>query len=239
MMVWNMSWKHNRRSIIDVPPWIGNDNLLSYYHKCPTDLHRNLFATLFETGGRVSEVVELRPEQFNWNDNAIVIGGMVVLKYRRRMRRDVYIKRDEENPLAEDLVSFVEGCGTDYLFPRTAPLTGEVIVPNMPTSRTRLYLKVREISDDLWCHWFRSQRASFLVYVRGLDAFQLKDWFNWKSMDSAGHYVKGKTLAEALGIEKVPGLPTKISKIDTPKTALKTRMTDEEYERMRREVMGG
>lgn len=199
--------------MVDVPPWIGWEKLLSYYDKCPKQLHKDVFTILFETGGRVSEIIELRPEQFVWNDEAITIAGMTVLKYRRRMRRDVYIKRDEHDVLAEDLVSFVERCKTDYLFPRTTPFYGEPIAGEH-TSRVRIYLLTREISDDLWPHFFRSQRASYLVYVRGLNAFELKDWFGWKSMDSAGHYVRqtGKAMAKALGIETLPGRPEVMTK---------------------------
>ncbi len=65
---------------------------------------------------------------------------------------------------------------------------------------------VREISDDLWCHWFRAQRASFHVFVRNMDIFQLKDWFMWKSVEMPAHYINQtlKGMAEQMGIEKVP-----------------------------------
>ena len=82
--------------------------------------------------------------------------------------------------------------------------THGIPISNEYTSRVRIYLKVREISDDLWCHWFRAQRASFYVFVRGMNAFQLKEWFEWKSMDTPGHYVRQtlKGIAEQMGIEK-------------------------------------
>jgi len=214
---WNVNvdnWKKNRRTVEEVPAWLGWDNLMTYYNKCPTDLHRNIFVVLFETGGRVSEVLELRPEQFIWNDEAIKIDRMVVLKYRKRMRRDFLIKRDEQNPLGSNLISFVESCKTGYLFPKVQRLTGKEVL-DKHTSRTRLYVKVREISDDLWCHWFRAQRASFNVFVRGMDAFQLADWFKWKSMDTPLHYINQTLagMAENMGIKNIP---TKISKILEP-----------------------
>ncbi len=198
-------WKRNRRVVEDIPAWIGWDNLMSYYNHSPTQSHKDVFVVLFETGGRVSEIIELQPSQFDWNDQAIKVDRMTVLKYRKRMRRDFLIKRDEQNPLAEHLISLVARCKTKYLFPRMQRLSGAVI-PDKHTSRTRLYLKVREISNDLWCHWFRAQRASFNVFVRGMDAFQLADWFKWKSMDTPLHYINQTLagMAENMGIKNIP-----------------------------------
>lgn len=205
---WNKGvkdWRKNKRVVEDVPPWIGWDKLFGYYRKCPSNLHRNIFTTLFETGGRVSEVLELQPKQLNWNQEAIKVERMTVLKYRKRMWRDFLIKCDEKNPLAEVLISFVKECDTKYLFPKTERMSGKV-VPNEHTSRTRLYLLVREISDDLWCHWFRAQRASFNVFVRGMGAFQLVDWFKWKSVDMPLHYINQtlEGMAKDMGIKEIP-----------------------------------
>ena len=120
-------------------------------------------------------------------------------------RRNFLIKIDEKNPLAEDLISFVESCKTEYLFPRTTPFTGESI-PNEHTSTTRLYLKVREISDDLWCQWFRAMRASFNVFVRDMNIFDLQKWFMWKSVDTPAHYINQtlEGMAKQMGIKKIP-----------------------------------
>jgi len=239
---WNVDrndWRKNRRVVEDVPAWIGMDSLLSYYNECPTDFHKKVFLFLFETGGRVSEVIELRPEQFNWNEEAIRVGRMTVLKYRKRMRRDFLIKRDELNPLTEDLLSFVKDCETKFLFPKGERITGNII-PDKHTSRVRIYKKVREISDDLWCHWFRAQRASFNVFVRGMDAFQLADWFKWKSMDTPLHYINQTLagMAENMGIKNIP---TKIIKIaepieeptPPPKTELKKKSIAEQFRELK------
>lgn len=116
-----------KRGSTDVPTWIGWDAMFDYYRKCPTDEYKKLFCTLFESGGRVSEVARLRPRQFSWNDECVVMNKMDVFKYRQRKKRDVYILRDELNPLAGDLIDFVEDCDTDFLFPRRMPLTSEVV----------------------------------------------------------------------------------------------------------------
>ena len=194
-----------RRAIEDVPPWIGWGGMLAYYKRCPSPLRCNIFVTLFETGGRVSEVVQLKPDNFIWNEEAIKVEGMIVKKARKRKKRDFLIKRDEQNPLTEDLISFVEHCDTEYLFPRVTRF-GVKAISNLPTSTTRIYLKVREISDDLWCHWFRAMRASYNVFVRKMDIFDLQKWFAWTSVDTPAHYIN-QTLekqAEQMGIKQIP-----------------------------------
>ena len=200
-----LSIRHARRSVEDVPEWVGWDNMLGYYNGCPSQLHRNLFTTLFETGGRISEILELKPENFVWNEEAIKVKGMIVKKYRKRKKRNFLIKIDEENPLAKDLISFVECCDTEYLFPKGEPFTGIPIL-NEHTSCTRLYLLVREISDDLWPHWFRAQRASFNAFVRKMNIFDLKEWFMWKSVDTPAHYINQtlEGMAKQMGIRNIP-----------------------------------
>jgi len=200
---------------MDVPSWIGWDKLMQYYRKCPSDVHKKVFCFLFETGGRVSEVITLKRRQFRHNEYSVVVDKMPVFKYRLRkgvrknVTRDVFIRRDRLNPLAEDLIDFVDECGTSFIFPRRTSLTSE-IVPGKHTSRVRIYNLTTEISKDLFPHWFRSMRASFLVYVRRFNIFELKQWFAWKSMDTPGSYVRGVELAEKLGIQELPQTPKEI-----------------------------
>jgi len=240
-------WKHTKRSIEDVPTWIGFDKLLDYYNQSSTDEHKKIFCALFETGGRVSEVIQLKKEMFEWNAEALNILKMSVLKYRKHKTRDVLIPRDDLDPLVEDLISFVEDCKTEYLFPRRTPLTG-ALIPDKHASRTWMYLKVREISDDLWDHWFRAMRASYFVYVRKFDPFDLQEWFEWKSMDMAGHYVKvtQREIADKLGIKNIPGKqiilsrPAKeITSIPSPpKTKPEVEQKEEEdWRELMKEVM--
>lgn len=180
--------KRPRKSVkFDCPPWIRWEELIKIYHKCPSQLHRDIFVTLFLTGGRTSEVIELKPSQVKYNEKLIKIENMVVRKHRKRAVRTFLIDI-KDNPLTADFIDFVEGCEYKYLFPQTQPFVGEPM-RNKHTSTTRIYYLVRQISDDLFPHWFRGQRASFLVLVKGLDAIKLAKWFSWKSMDMPLWYV--------------------------------------------------
>jgi hypothetical protein len=53
----------------------------------------------------------------------------------------------------------------------------------------------------------RAQRASFNVFMRGTDAFQLAKWSKWMSMDMPLHFSNHtlKGMAKDMGIKKVPG----------------------------------
>ena len=193
-----------RRSVEDVPAWIGWQRMLTYYNGSPSQLHKNIFTTIFETGGRVSEVIELKPDMFVWNDEAIKVVGMIVKKHRKHKRRDFLIKI-EDNLLAKDLISFVSSCKTKFLFPKGEPFTGRIIF-DQHTSTTRIYLKVLEISGDLWPHYLRAQRASFNVFVRKMNLFQLMDWFKWKGTDTPAHYINQtlEGMAKQMGIKNIP-----------------------------------
>ena len=98
--------------------WIGWDRILELYRKAKhldkvagTIDHALYFTTLFITGGRVNEVLDLNPEQIAWNDEIIRIDRMEVLKRRKRFTRTVFIKR-EGNPLADPFINLVESCET-------------------------------------------------------------------------------------------------------------------------------
>lgn len=167
--------------------------------------HSLYFVALFETGGREYEVVQLKPEQIHWNEEAIVVERMEVLKRRRRFTRKVIIKR-EENPLAEIFINFVENCESDYLLPGRQPFTG-VIIPDRHISVSTVYDRITAIDPDIWPHWIRDQRSWHLSKVRDLDSFDLRKWFEWGSMDMPAKYAGRRSeedLARALGIKRLP-----------------------------------
>ena len=66
------------------PVWGGDEDPAAYRERM---IRRDqaLIATLFETGGRVSEVLQLRRENFEWDDEIIVVTGMRVLKRFRKV----------------------------------------------------------------------------------------------------------------------------------------------------------
>jgi integrase len=209
--------RKKRRSVeFDGEPWVGWSRLLGYYNHAPTDRHRDVFALAFETGGRASEIVELKPSNFSITEEAIRVDAMVVRKYKsRRMQRSFLINRKDDR-LAEALVKLVEGCDTEFLLPRYAPLAKkEIKIANSHIGATRLYQLVAEISPEIWPHWLRSQRASYFVFEKNANPYQLADWFKWKSMDTPLRYVK-QSLQEQKNWLGIPD----IEKVEQPKLEL-------------------
>ena len=169
-------------------------------------VHRDqaLIATLFLTGGRVSEVISLRKTNFNLeaDPDAIEVTDMLREKSFRKIdevelpngrkrwitekvmatRRDFPILKNE--PLVSYLASWLDEVD-DYLFPSPAGHRDHL-------SRQRIYQIVkdvgRRIGEEIWPHWFRSQRASQLAVEYGFDLHALIDFFDWKDVDTALTY---------------------------------------------------
>lgn len=213
-------YPRHRRSILHDTPneFLGWKAILSWHDTAlqldrveETNEHSLYFVVLFETGGRMNEVLLLRPEQIKRNEDAIKIENMEVLKRRVRFTRDVLIKIDDNNPLAKVFVEFVEECKTKYLLPAYTRFSRRLI-NDRHTSASTVYNKVRAIHPNVWPHLLRDQRAYHLHAPiaeggRGLDPYEHRAWFEWARMEMPLHYVgrrSEKDLTEALGIKKVP-----------------------------------
>ena len=138
-----------------------------------------LIAALFETGGRVSEVLQLRPENFDLDSSPdfIVIKDMPLVKRKKKSAitsRTFPIKRSD--PLCQVLVNWVNKC---------APKK-----PLFLVSRSKVFVMVRSLGEDLYPHWFRAQRASQLALEHGLDASDLTEFFAWEHWPTALMYAR-------------------------------------------------
>jgi len=169
-----------------------------------------LIATLFETGGRATEAVELEVSNFRVGSRFIVVRGMRVLKRYRKVakykdsqgrtryktepvfetRGRFSFPRDE--PLVPYLLSWIEEVGKGPLFPSPAKTRSHL-------SRVRAYQIVtdigRRVGVEIWPHWFRAQRASQLSEEYGFDIHRLMEWFSWKRVETALKYAKLSTRA--------------------------------------------
>ncbi len=220
-------WRPNRRSVKkDIPDWPGWDEFMGLYKACdnakyPED-SRLYFEVLFETGCRESEAILLRPEQFKYNEEAIMVSRAPVDKKKRRVKtgrtlpdgepefksvkqyetRDIFIKL-ENNPIAHNLIESIKKCDTEYVLAAKMPFSREVI-RDQHTTRATVYNRISEIHPDIWPHGLRAYRASHLVYERDFDVQDLVAWFKWQSADVAVHYTQTKNMARKMGITKIP-----------------------------------
>lgn len=220
-------WKHDRRSIEHYAPqhWVGWDRILELYEnavqldidypmkddrKIPRKSYALYFVTLFQTGGRINEVLQLRPDQIDWNEEVIKIENMTVLKRRKRFTRNVFIKI-EGNPLAYPFIKHIEECDTRYLLPGYGTKSGRRIDPNSAISSTYVYKKICEIDPDIWPHWLRDQRSWQLSAKLedggcGFDVYLLKEWYEWESEYMPFHYAgrrAEKDILKAYGVSDI------------------------------------
>lgn len=208
----------NRRSVLHDAPsgWVGWNTILRLHSEAlaldkidGTKEHSLYFSSIFETGGRLNEVLSLKPTQVKWNNKAIKVEHMEVLKRRMRFTRNVIIKRDMNDPLAEVLLQHVKDCTTKYLLPGYGQPFSKTIDPDEHASDAYVYNNILEISPDIWCHWLRDQRSWHLSAPveqggRGFDVYLLRAWFEWKTLDMPAHYAgrrEERAIFEALGLQ--------------------------------------
>lgn len=202
----------------DVQEFCGWPKLLGLVAECDKTTYRvdqrdhlrerdkALVATLFETGGRVSEVLMLRKQNFHIQKDRVLVKGMRVLKRYRKVgeykersgrkswktdsvftTRGIFTVRRFE-PLAPIMVSWIEACN-DYIFP-----SGSNKNKLQHLSRTRAYQILRDLGRrvgiHLYNHWFRAQRASQLASEYSFREHELLRWFSWKRYETAMKYSK-------------------------------------------------
>jgi integrase len=158
----------------------GWDALKSYTEKAP-DKTAALFATLFESGARVTEAINLDSRQFQYRTiddrDYIVIEDARVLKKKAsapaiKKRRNIPIPISE--PLVPVMMKWVDS-HDGPLFPFTRAWAWQLIMKNDPS---------------WWPHRCRTERASQLVRDHGFDVAFLMRWFNWDKADEAMGYVR-------------------------------------------------
>jgi len=181
----------------DVDEFCGWERLMSIISRAPTQQDRALIATLFLTGGRVSEVLSLKRSNFDLsNKEFIVVKKMPVEKrfkvmdkvpdpskksgYRwltKKLNYDRTFPINRKEPPVPILLDWLGRFkGDEKLF---------------DTDRTKVFLMLRRLGPDIYPHWFRAQRASQLaVDYEDYDVYTLMDFFKWKDAKTAMKYSK-------------------------------------------------
>jgi len=160
----------------------GWDKVLSTTNTLPQTT-QSLFATIFETGGRATEVLSLQGRNFQELDSRgiVLVRGMKVLKHRKVASRTFPIRMDDK--LYEPMMRVVRETGeNDYLF---------------PYKYRWLYNRIAGINkypDKSFGEWFphrvRAERASQLVVDQGFGVIDLMGFFNWKNSEMPTFYAK-------------------------------------------------
>jgi len=182
--------KKSKRSVEIVESFCGWGYLIELIKKCKREVDRALISALFETGGRVSEVLMLGKDNFVVQKPFLVVKAMPVLKryskigeyvdengkVRWKTRKKIGYRTfpiHMNEPLCPSLLEYIDKIKEGKLF---------------HIGRTQVYRIVRSLDTNIFPHWFRAQRASQLALEYGFDVHDLIDFFNWKSLQTAIHY---------------------------------------------------
>jgi site-specific recombinase XerD len=179
-----------KRSVEIIESFCGWDFLLKLIDKCGSNRNKALISTLFETGGRVSEVLDLQKDNFIVQSKYVIVKSMPVHKSYRKVGekynkdgKKVWITQPKKRfrtfpipksePLCHYMLNYINQIKESKLF---------------GISRIQTYRIVRSLDSQIFPHWFRAQRASQLALEYGFSVHDLIDFFNWKSLSTAIHY---------------------------------------------------
>ena len=173
--------QYKRHSVQEIEEFMGWSKLKEICEAALTVRDRALPAALFETGTRISECLQLKPEHFDLSDPQWVKCVDVPLVKQKKIGRPF---RTFSFLRAEPLWIYVE----NHL---STTKQGSQL---FPFKRKRAYQIITELGVsvklELWDHWFRSQRASQMGAEYGLTESQLMEWFKVRDPTWARRYCK-------------------------------------------------
>lgn len=176
----------------DVKEFCGWPRIMELIDRAGKGEDKALIAALFLTGGRISEVLGLRRDNFDLSrENVIVVKAMPVSKRFKKVGEYVVagkkrwktekeydertfpiMRREQPVPILLSWLKRIHG-KDQQLFEMT---------------RVQAFLMIRRLGQDLYPHWFRAQRASQLAAEYGFDLHDLMDYFHWRDIQIALHY---------------------------------------------------
>jgi len=175
----------------EVRSFCGWDWLRALLDVAQDEIDVGLVAVTFETGGRISEVLVLRPEQFEiiraFGHDFVLVRDMLVLKHRKVDTRVVPILARE--PLVKSMLEYVRVVreeGREKLFElsrvaafkrfrRLGRELGGYIPGTLKKDGSRPLL-----AEELTPHILRAERASQLAEEYAFDEMALKQFFGWR-----------------------------------------------------------
>ena len=199
--------EYSRHSVADdVEEFCGWQRLIEIVSRGGSQRNNSFLATLFLSGGRVSEVLQLSDDMFDHRpeENVVIVRGMTMLKRFRKIDEKV----DEDGKLrwvTEPIISYRRPFPILLQEPLTPIMlrwvesSNGLLFPSPyrdgPLSRSWAYKLVRRVGEDLGMehlrpHWFRSQRACQLVSDYGFEVLDLVDFFRWRKSDTALTYAR-------------------------------------------------
>jgi integrase len=166
---------------------VDDFELLRILKACKDD-KKLLFAVAiaWETGARISEIIQLRPKDFSEEEGMWIV-SVPTLKQRQMVhgqapKRILPIKKDwvYEKVIKPELL-------------RQKDMDKPVV---FPYSRFDLSKKISRRYPDVYFHWFRHTRST--MWSRKVSIFQLQYLMGWRDIRMANTYVHQEQMAQQL-----------------------------------------
>jgi len=164
------------------PEKISYDQLKTNISNLPPS-EQALPALAYGTGARVSELIQIKKKDLHIDEKAKYLWIFCrVLKKRSKViiERKALIRMDEDwlvSPILKHANLLLNG--EDFLF---------------PYSRQTIFKKLKKSviinGESINPHGFRKLRATHLRFKFGFDAYQLQQFFDWKTIEPSGYYVR-------------------------------------------------
>lgn len=173
-------------NLITSKTWPYKTDWENYYRR-----DRCLMALLFLTAGRISEVLSLTREQFDFeaDRNFVIVRNMILVK-RLKTRKGKPVKHTTA-PIRDEVALPLHGPLSKFT------LLIEDYVQSLIDPKQKLFVfgrrrawQIVRFTTSKWCHWFRSQAESYYGKYVYTSAFALRDFVGVTDIESLGPYVK-------------------------------------------------
>ena len=197
--------------------WQQLDDLLAKLPENNNERNQALFATAFQTGGRIEEVLMLKKNNFTVKEKEklVIVKGMKLLKrYEKTGSWTEWIEQKPNNKLARlykldekqnkfyrnrydtektdmDRQEFWFDTGEHFagiLLDWISQSNEDFLFPGRITHLS--YSMAYRIinATGVYPHWLRAQRASCLIAEYGWPMEQMMEWMGWEELSTARHY---------------------------------------------------
>jgi len=186
---WWANHPYKRHSVWEIEEFVGWGKLLKLSSKGDNIVHRALPATLFSTGCRISEALQLRLSNFDLSIDGFVRCVKVPIVKQRNIKLNP--TRTFSFPSNEPLWPRVKEL-LDLKHQLKNRKNKDPLLFNYCRSHSwRLVKKMgAQVGLTVWNHYFRSQRASQIGYEYKFTENELMEWFKVIDPTWARRYCK-------------------------------------------------
>jgi len=184
--------RKKKRKVSDEEKVMSRQEILSLIEKIPKDIarfenkglmYRTLIALLYLTGARISELLTVKKNQFEYAFDRgvkyLIINNVPTLKSRSKSEskyRPFFLRKDFEEPFINHVRAWLNELISD----------DELVFKINPS---RSHQIVKEYTGK-FPHYFRHVRSIDLVRYYGFNSYWLQRWHGWARINSAEAYVK-------------------------------------------------